>query len=119
MPRPNACRQGHGRKIHRNGWIDFPYRLSAYPSTPALESSRNRTQERCGLFPPRREVHTGTYKTWSNSFMNPSLLLEAVKKHQEARTDLERLQGAWVSVLGGRDAEFLVCGERFAVRFRD
>jgi uncharacterized protein (TIGR03067 family) len=36
-----------------------------------------------------------------------------------ARTDLEGLQGAWGSVSGRRAAELLVCGGRFAVRFKD
>jgi uncharacterized protein (TIGR03067 family) len=37
----------------------------------------------------------------------------------EVLTDLERLQGAWASVAGRRDAEFIVSGYLFAVRFKD
>jgi uncharacterized protein (TIGR03067 family) len=37
----------------------------------------------------------------------------------EVPTDLERLQGAWVSVSGRREAEFIISGYLFAVRFKD
>jgi uncharacterized protein (TIGR03067 family) len=37
----------------------------------------------------------------------------------EVLTDLERLQGAWLSTDGRRQAEFIVSGYLFAVRFVD
>jgi uncharacterized protein (TIGR03067 family) len=37
----------------------------------------------------------------------------------EVLTDLERLQGAWLSTGGRRQAEFIVSGYLFAVRFQD
>ncbi len=37
----------------------------------------------------------------------------------EVLTDLERLQGAWLSTGGRRQAEFIVSGYLFAVRFTD
>jgi uncharacterized protein (TIGR03067 family) len=37
----------------------------------------------------------------------------------EARTDLEKLQGAWVSVAGRRAAEMLFAGRHFTFRFMD
>jgi uncharacterized protein (TIGR03067 family) len=37
----------------------------------------------------------------------------------EVLTDLERLQGAWESVAGRREAEFIFSGYLFAVRFKD
>lgn len=37
---------------------------------------------------------------------------------REQRTDLENLQGAWASVLGNRDTEFMVAGHHFTMRFR-
>src|SRR5262245_8172783 len=37
----------------------------------------------------------------------------------DVRTDLDRLQGAWVSVSGRRHAELLIAGQLFTVRFRD
>jgi uncharacterized protein (TIGR03067 family) len=36
----------------------------------------------------------------------------------EVETDLERLQGTWVSVCGRREAEFIIGGYLFAVRFK-
>jgi uncharacterized protein (TIGR03067 family) len=35
------------------------------------------------------------------------------------RSDVEKLQGTWVSVEGRREAEFTFTGRRFTVRFRD
>jgi uncharacterized protein (TIGR03067 family) len=37
----------------------------------------------------------------------------------ESRSDLERLQGAWLAVAGRRQAEFLIAGNRIAVHFAD
>jgi uncharacterized protein (TIGR03067 family) len=37
----------------------------------------------------------------------------------DARTDLELLQGTWVSVFGRREAEMLIAGGLFTVRFAD
>jgi uncharacterized protein (TIGR03067 family) len=37
----------------------------------------------------------------------------------EIRSDLERLQGTWLSVNGRRRAEFVLCDYLFAVRFAD
>ncbi len=36
-----------------------------------------------------------------------------------ARGDLDSLQGAWESIAGRREAEFLVAGSRFTVHFAD
>ena len=36
-----------------------------------------------------------------------------------SRTDLDALQGAWVTVAGPREAKLLVAGNRFAVEFED
>src|SRR5436309_12718263 len=36
-----------------------------------------------------------------------------------SRTDLDDLQGAWVSVAGPKEAKLLVAGSRFAVAFGD
>jgi uncharacterized protein (TIGR03067 family) len=37
----------------------------------------------------------------------------------DAQTDLDHLQGAWVSVFGRREADLLVAGRLFTVRFAD
>jgi uncharacterized protein (TIGR03067 family) len=50
--------------------------------------------------------------------MTAQALIDVVVE-QEVPTDLERLQGAWVSVSGRREAEFIVSGYLFAVRFKD
>ncbi len=50
--------------------------------------------------------------------MTAQALIDAVVE-QEFPTDLEQLQGAWVSVSGRRPAEFIISGYLFAVRFRD
>jgi uncharacterized protein (TIGR03067 family) len=44
---------------------------------------------------------------------------EPAPPDEGGRGDLEGLQGAWLSVSGRRAAEFLVCGARFTVRFKD
>jgi uncharacterized protein (TIGR03067 family) len=36
-----------------------------------------------------------------------------------ARVELERLQGAWTSIAGRHDAEFLIAGNLFTVKFLD
>jgi len=36
-----------------------------------------------------------------------------------SRSDLERLQGAWLAVAGRRQAEFLIAGNRIAAHFAD
>jgi uncharacterized protein (TIGR03067 family) len=36
-----------------------------------------------------------------------------------SRTDLDALQGSWVTVAGPREAKLLVAGNRFAVEFED
>src|SRR5262245_10669949 len=38
---------------------------------------------------------------------------------KEARLELERLQGAWLTVSGRRQAELLVAGDHFAIKFFD
>jgi uncharacterized protein (TIGR03067 family) len=38
---------------------------------------------------------------------------------QQARKDLEALQGAWTFISGRRPAQFLVSGTRFAIHFAD
>jgi uncharacterized protein (TIGR03067 family) len=43
----------------------------------------------------------------------------AVAAEPEARTDLERLQGTWDSVFGRREAELLIAGGLFTMRFAD
>lgn len=35
------------------------------------------------------------------------------------RSEVEALQGAWVTIAGRREAEFLVCGQQIAVHFAD
>src|SRR5215831_7193002 len=37
----------------------------------------------------------------------------------DAQADLEQLQGAWTSVFGRREADLLVAGRLFTVRFAD
>jgi uncharacterized protein (TIGR03067 family) len=44
---------------------------------------------------------------------------EAVPSENGVPPDLEALQGAWYSVSGRREAEMLVSGNHFAVRFTD
>ncbi len=43
----------------------------------------------------------------------------AARAGTDARTDLERLQGAWTSVEGRRDAELLIAGSLYAIKFVD
>jgi uncharacterized protein (TIGR03067 family) len=44
---------------------------------------------------------------------------EVVPSPDDCPTDLEALQGVWFSVAGRREAEMLVSGTHFAVRFAD
>src|SRR5262249_23298555 len=47
-----------------------------------------------------------------------SATLLDVETERGARTDLERLQGAWVTVAGRRPALLLIAGHAFAIHFR-
>jgi uncharacterized protein (TIGR03067 family) len=40
-------------------------------------------------------------------------------REEAARRDLERLQGTWVYLSGQREAQLLISGEHFTVRFRN
>ena len=48
-----------------------------------------------------------------------SLSLASSRTRQQARDDLDRLQGVWASVAGRREVELLVAGNLFAVKFSD
>jgi uncharacterized protein (TIGR03067 family) len=48
-----------------------------------------------------------------------SATLLEVETERGARTDLERLQGAWVTVAGRRPGLLLIAGHAFAIHFRD
>ena len=45
--------------------------------------------------------------------------LSSATAARDTRTDLEHLQGAWVSVAGRREAELLIAGNLFAFKFLD
>jgi uncharacterized protein (TIGR03067 family) len=50
--------------------------------------------------------------------MTSAMLIGALVE-DDTQTDLERLQGAWLSVDGRRTAELLIAGRHFALRFLD
>jgi uncharacterized protein (TIGR03067 family) len=55
----------------------------------------------------RNEVHEHLEDCWD----------EPLSNHQP--TDLDLLQGAWISISGRREARLLVAGNRFTIQFRD
>ncbi len=50
--------------------------------------------------------------------MKPKLLRDPFH-HPPHASDMERLQGAWISVFGNRYTQLLIAGNHYAVRFRD
>lgn len=49
----------------------------------------------------------------------PETISSYFASHQQVRSDLTQLQGAWHTIAGGRQAELLIAGSLFTFRFHD